>query len=65
MLVANLFGSRMDAQEVVGYFWILCALMMRAVLMEREERRKGLSRRIKAKAAHIQLRRIPRPVAVT
>jgi putative inorganic carbon (HCO3(-)) transporter len=37
LLMANLFGSRMDAQEISGYFWILCGLMMRGVLMERQQ----------------------------
>ena len=36
LLVANLFGSRMDAQEVSSYFWVLAALVMRAVLIERQ-----------------------------
>ena len=35
LLVANLFGSRMDAQHVTGYFWALAGLMMRARLIER------------------------------
>ena len=35
LLVANMFGSRMDSQEASGYFWILCGLIMRGVLMER------------------------------
>jgi putative inorganic carbon (HCO3(-)) transporter len=36
LLMANMFGSRMDAQQVSGYFWILCGLMMRGVLIERQ-----------------------------
>ncbi len=35
--VANLFGSRMDHAEVSGYFWIICGLIMRGVLIERQE----------------------------
>ncbi len=35
MLVTNMFGSRMDDQAVASYFWILCGLVMRGVLMER------------------------------
>lgn len=35
LLVANMFGSRMDAQQVISYFWILCALIMRGVMLER------------------------------
>lgn len=37
MMVANMFGSRMDSQVAVGYFWVLCGLIMRAVFMERQE----------------------------
>ena len=37
--VANMFGSRMDAQEAAGYFWILAGLIMRGVMIEREELR--------------------------
>jgi O-antigen ligase len=37
--VANLFGSRMDSQQVSSYFWILAGLIMRAVIMEREQLR--------------------------
>ena len=35
LLVANLFTVCLTAPEVVGYFWILCALVTRAVLLER------------------------------
>ena len=38
LLVANMFGSRMDDQVVSSYFWILCGLIMRGVLIERQER---------------------------
>ena len=34
--VANIFGSRMDHEEVSGYFWILSGLIMRGVLIERQ-----------------------------
>ena len=37
LLVANLFGSRMDDQAVSSYFWVLCGLMMRLVLTIRQE----------------------------
>ena len=36
LLVVNMFGSRMDDQAVSSYFWMLCGLIIRAVLMERE-----------------------------
>lgn len=39
LLVANMFGSRMDSQEVSSYFWMLCGLVMRAVTIERAEAR--------------------------
>jgi len=39
LLVANMFGSRMDDQAVSSYFWILCGLVMRSVVIERRERR--------------------------
>ncbi len=39
LLVANLFGSRMDDQAVSSYFWVLCGLAMRAVVLERQARR--------------------------
>ena len=39
LLVANMFGSRMDDQAVSSYFWILCGLVMRGVLIERAESR--------------------------
>lgn len=35
LVVTNFFGSRIDSQETAGFFWILCGLIMRAVLMER------------------------------
>ena len=44
LIVTNMFGSRMDDQAVSSYFWILCGLIMRAVLMERQvirEKRKA------------------------
>ncbi len=38
LLVANMFGSRIDSQEASSYFWILLAIVMRGILIEREER---------------------------
>lgn len=36
--VANGFSECLDSsEEVVGYFWILCALVMRGVLLEKQE----------------------------
>jgi putative inorganic carbon (HCO3(-)) transporter len=45
LAVANMFGSRMDHAEVSGYFWVLCGLVMRAVVMEREDARPRAARR--------------------
>ena len=39
LVAANMFGSRMDDQAVSSYFWILCGLIIRAVLMEKEAAR--------------------------
>ena len=44
LLMANMFGSRMNTTEVSGYFWILAALMARAHRWVREAqgtRRRG------------------------
>ena len=38
LMVANMFGSRMDQEEISGYFWILCALVMRGLSLETEAR---------------------------
>ena len=35
-LVVNLFGGRLHSEEVSGYFWILCALVVRAIFMVRQ-----------------------------
>ena len=35
LLMANMFGSRLDHEEIAGYFWILCALIMRSVVLEK------------------------------
>jgi O-antigen ligase len=40
LLVAVMFGSRMDDQAVSSYFWVLCGLIMRSVIIERQERRQ-------------------------
>jgi len=42
LLVVNMFGSRMDDQAVSSYFWILLGLVMRGVLIEREELRQAV-----------------------
>ena len=39
LLVVNMFGSRADDQTVASYFWILCGLVVRALLIEKDEAR--------------------------
>jgi putative inorganic carbon (hco3(-)) transporter len=34
LLMSNMFGSRLDSQEVSSYFWILAALVMRLAILE-------------------------------
>ncbi len=35
LLVANMFGSRLNSEEVSSYFWLLSGLVMRAVIMKK------------------------------
>ena len=37
LLLSNMFGSRLDSQEVSSYFWILSALIMRLKILEEKE----------------------------
>ena len=37
LLMSNMFGSRLDSQEVSSYFWILCALMVRLRIIDKRE----------------------------
>ncbi len=37
LLLSNMFGSRLDAQEVSSYFWILAALVYRLRYIDRRE----------------------------
>ncbi|MBN1587676.1 MAG: O-antigen ligase family protein [Candidatus Omnitrophica bacterium] len=37
VLIGNLFGSRLHSMEISGYFWILSALVMRAITLEKQE----------------------------
>ncbi|MBL7069005.1 MAG: O-antigen ligase family protein [Candidatus Omnitrophica bacterium] len=39
VFVANIFGGRLDSQEMSSYFWIISALVMRALYIERRENR--------------------------
>lgn len=51
LLVANMFGSRMDSQEAAGYFWILCGLIMRGVWLERQPQATAHQRQGRAACA--------------
>lgn len=42
VFVANIFGGRLDAQEVSSYFWILAALIFRALYIEKEDSLKRM-----------------------
>lgn len=35
MIIANMFGSRLESEEVSAYFWILAGLIIRGVLMKK------------------------------
>ena len=35
--MSNMFGSRLDSQEVSSYFWILAALIMRLKILDQRE----------------------------
>ncbi len=37
LMVSNMFGSRLDSQEVSSYFWILTALMIRLRILDFKE----------------------------
>jgi len=37
LLASNMFGSRLDSQEVSSYFWILAALVMRFKILDARE----------------------------
>ena len=45
LLMANMFGSRVNATEVAGYVWVLAALMARADLDIKRQRRRSSSSR--------------------
>ncbi len=38
LLMSNMFGSRLDSQEVSGYFWVLSAVIVRAIAFERSDK---------------------------
>jgi O-antigen ligase len=60
LLMANMFGSRINTTEVSGYFWILAALMARAHAWVREEQRAA---RATARTAAARRRRAPAAVS--
>ncbi|HTL48436.1 MAG TPA: O-antigen ligase family protein [Verrucomicrobiae bacterium] len=37
LLAANMFGSRLNHEEVASYFWIILALVMRLTILEKKE----------------------------
>jgi len=37
LLMANMFGSRLNTEEVSSYFWLLAGLLMRAVIMRKKK----------------------------
>jgi hypothetical protein len=37
LMMSNMFGSRLDSQEVSGYFWILTALILRLRILDERE----------------------------
>lgn len=37
LIVANMFGSRLNSEEISSYFWLLAGLLMRAVIMRKRE----------------------------
>lgn len=37
LLMSNMFGSRLDSQEISSYFWILAALIMRLRILDQKE----------------------------
>ena len=38
LIVANMFGSRVDAEEISGYFWVLAAIIVRGMMFEKSVR---------------------------
>ena len=41
LLMVNMFGSRLNAEEVSAYFWIYAGLIMAGVRMEKKEQGAG------------------------
>lgn len=37
LLLSNMFGSRLDSQEISSYFWIIAALIVRLRIIDRQE----------------------------
>ncbi len=46
VFIANIFGGRLDSQEVSSYFWIITALIFRGLYIEKMEQH-NLSKKIK------------------
>ncbi len=57
LLMSNMFGSRLDSQEVSSYFWILAALVMRLKILDKKEKDGGWKIEDGKEAGHTELRR--------
>jgi len=54
LLVVNMFGGRLDSQEVSSYFWIITALIFRALYIEREEQKLAVAKtKTRKKVNHV------------
>ena len=53
LVVANVFGGRLDSQEICSYFWIIAALIFRASYLEKQEKGK-ISRYVSKSSARLQ-----------
>ncbi len=40
LLMSNMFGSRLDSQEVSSYFWILAAIILRLKILDQRDRER-------------------------
>lgn len=58
LLASNMFGSRLDAQEVSSYFWILAALIIRLKILDEREAERAAVTKVRKLGA-------PYPSAVT
>jgi O-antigen ligase len=61
LLMANMFGSRLNTSEVSGYFWILAALMARAHRWVRQDVAQARAQRRKERADALRFSASPHP----